>query len=208
MKKNGLLILIILLMVSCGLKHKEAITYYKNGKVKERYFTLDGVKDSTYSYWDKKGQLVLTGKYIFGQKHGKWTEYITRSKNHDYTNTWYEYDKPIKAYHYASAAYDTTLKKMEKFITYEGDDTIEKEIIYRDTGIPAQIRMFKNGGLHGNMTFFYENGNIWVINKIVEGKGLSEVEFDTNGTDTLHYFVFQGGDTLSKIFYENGKRIN
>ena len=199
--------LISILFFSCEPSHKEVLTYHKNKKVKERYYLLDGVKDSTYSRWNSRGLLQYTGKYKRGKKHGKWTEYITRSSNYDYENTFYEMGKPAKGYYYQASAWDSTIKELESFITYVNGNKIEKQIIYRNSGLPASETWYKNGGIHGDMIIFFENGNKWKHTVLNNARKQSVTVFDEyEPGDTMEYHKLDNGiDTVLSIYYKNGK---
>lgn len=73
-----------------GLKKGVWKQWYPNGVIMEESRWVDGVKYGPYFYYDKMGELVITGKYRDNNKIGVWINLKTKD------TTWYKKGRAFK----------------------------------------------------------------------------------------------------------------
>lgn len=173
--------------------------HYKNGKL-----------DSVYRKWDAQGNKVTEGYYAAGKRQGKWTEWLSRTYNHDYVIITYKQGIRKKMYHYCATAIDSLLKSSEAFYTYQDEKNYTEQVIVWDSEIKKKseekIWVIKNDLWDSWKTRRWDKGIPWAIE---EKKAL----YDKNGKNLGlykhgHWKLWNEDGTLQKeTWYNLGKKL-
>ena len=159
-------------------KHKDSlwISYYKNGKIRDKYKYLNDRIDGMKVKYYENGLLESEENYINGYRDGIWTKFYSNGQLNFKKK--YQNNNPI-----------------ESQLNYYDNGQLESERNYNI-----------NGNKHGEHIYYYRNGKIKTKNNYSKNKYLgNQVSLTING-DTLSYSYYntKGLDGFYKEFYRNG----
>jgi antitoxin component YwqK of YwqJK toxin-antitoxin module len=59
---------------------KELAYFFKNGKIKAKGISINGIMEGEWKFYRETGQLWQVGNFQEGQKHGSWVRYDKKDK--------------------------------------------------------------------------------------------------------------------------------
>jgi hypothetical protein len=188
----------------------------KKRHIKEEKYYKKGKLDSVYRCWDiATGQKLTDGYYIEGKRHGKWKEWLSVFKRHDFVVFNYAHDTLKHAYHYAGWASpkNDSIKTGERFYTFEPNpDNYSLHRINWDTERIGKKNEEEFKVIRNNLYIVKKKRKLW--DKGIPWK-LQEYDalYDKNGKALSlkkhgHWKLWNEDGTLQKeTWYDMGKML-
>lgn len=164
--------------------------YYINGKLQMEggYIIKDSLKHGDFKYFKDNGQLSSEGKYVKGNKEGKWISFHdNRQKSSDFNylndvmigeNTRYYEDGKL----FAKELYLDDIEEVKTLMTQ--DTILLKSLLffddYKKLSLEERLKSI-NGLLNGKSYYYYKNGVVASEEQYIRGRFFSAQAFDEEG---------------------------
>ena len=199
------------------------LTYYPNGKLKEKYNYEEGLRHGSFEEWSIGGYLLLTGNFKNERKDGEWKYYyytgdlekISHYKNGVLEGAYsYYYDNKVLN---VSGNYHLGKKEGKwSWFTNKGTKDMEGNFVenlqdgdwtyYYPTGEVSYTAQFKADKKHGKWEYFYKNKQQFKVGIFADNE--KEGEWKTwyeNGTLLMEGKYEKGKEQgVWKNYWENG----
>lgn len=159
--------------------------------IKSEYWFCNGLLDSVYREYNKKGIVIVDGVYKQGKKHGQWMEYIPQNTSRKGVKTFMVYDN---GFLYELRRYTVDKEKMylsafESWYIKTNDTLQIRRRFDNTTNFMTSLDTSINNTLKGNMYYWSPTtGHLKQINGNVNMPGQYEKLFLKNsGYELIRY---------------------
>ncbi len=162
-----------------GKSNDKWLRYYKNGKLSEEGYFDKGLKSDYWATYFESGQMSWKGNYFKNMRSGVWRYFYEDGKL-----------KAMTRYRIKTESIKRKAKPGEKGISAKANVEIHYHIspadsiveYYPDGKLRTRILYGNEGGLVGDIDFYYEDGSKNMHGKYIQGKKTSSWEwFCPNG---------------------------